>query len=295
LAPARIAAAERGVIVLPAFFERQFEWAAHDRPGIEERKSKERFSAKGRRSVILTELLARSAHRGAASLGDLLQVPDLCVDTMDLPQNEWPILTDLVRYEEIGIALALTFFNEVPLAVLKMRSWHLLLHQCEGLLCSHVAMVAVRLEPRPATRDAFINVARRFWQSNFCWFEMSGVPNDHPDLRYRRRWFAEYRAQIGPLGLRCDRSYHHLREAVYPAYATQEALDDAAINPPNLATLTGGWPKNRQSSAHWPLTATSGFTQPRLKVEVAMDRSLLRWFVILALWPRRRVSQGTRR
>lgn len=167
---------------------------------------------------------------------------------MDLPQNEWPILTDLARYEEIDIALVLAFFNEVPLAVLKTKSWHLLLHQCEGLLCSHVTMVAVRLEPRPDTRDAFINVARRFWKSDFCWFEMRGVPDNHPDLRYpdlryRRRWFAEYRAQIGPLGLRCDRSRRHLREAVYPADATQEALDNAAINPPNLATLTCGRPE----------------------------------------------------
>jgi hypothetical protein len=201
---------------------------------------KERFSAKGRRSPMLAALLARNAHRGTVSLDDLLQVPDLCVDTMNLPQNEWPILTDLARYEEIDIALVLAFFNEVPMAVLKMRSWHLLLHQCEGLLCGHVAMVAVRLEPRPDTRDTFINVARRFWESNFCWFEMSGVPDDHPDIRYRRRRFAEYRALIGPLGLRCDRSYHHLREAVYPADATQEALDNAAINPPDLAMLTGG-------------------------------------------------------
>jgi hypothetical protein len=176
--------------------------------------------------VALAKLVENAERRsGLISIRDLIYVPGLLKATSSLPTPEWPNFRDTVPPEPIEVASVLAFFEAVPVEVLKSPNWHLLEHQCAGVSCLQESMVAIRLEPRPDLRTAFIEIAKRHWGSSLG----RGPP--------RLSELVDYRASLLDLGLDCDTSYTRLREGVYPIDSSKEALRRVAVDPPEVAML----------------------------------------------------------
>jgi hypothetical protein len=178
----------------------------------------------------LSALIERHQDR-AVPVHELLAVPHLLTRTWDLPKPEWPDLSSNVGSQDLDVAFVLAFLRYVPIEVLRRKDWLLLEHQCAGHECQQPIMVALRLEPNPDVHAAFIEIARGYWGSNLGW----GGPPPLAEL-------TRYREVLLPLGLDCNRTYADLREGLYPVDATQEALERAARNPPDLKALTGNRP-----------------------------------------------------
>ncbi len=96
------------------------------------------------------------------------------------------------------------------------RAWVALEHQCSGYLCHQLTLIGTVIEPKPAIKTAFRDIAR----ANF--FAFGGYfdgPDSDPETT------AQYVKTIQGLGLSCGpEAMNELCESVYPVDATPEAL-----------------------------------------------------------------------
>ena len=152
----------------------------------------------------LLEELAESAKR-----------PNLIRDGALKTVFTWDYFDELSDRVDHGIIAMLAFTNLVPVLPVT-RNWMAFQHQAGGYACRKTTFIGTVLEPRPAIKSAFLEIARaNFYACGGC-FE--GAETD-PKLT------ESYMAIIQALGLSCgERARAELCESIYPVDATGSAL-----------------------------------------------------------------------
>lgn len=92
------------------------------------------------------------------------------------------------------------------------RHWLAVDHQCAGLACEHVTMIATVLPIRPEAAEGLFRLERRWYDSQVGAF---GLALDTVEA---------YRDDLARLGLDCNSTFADLREALYPIDPTPEHL-----------------------------------------------------------------------
>lgn len=114
--------------------------------------------------------------------------------------------------------------------------WQGLQHQCAGVYCNQLRMIATRLRPRPAIAPHLNAIVRENYDGEAGFFHQNHLRASH---------IVSYVATLERLGLTCETSWSNLNEAAYPIDATQENLDLITEGAPPLSEIAD-W------SAHEP-------------------------------------------
>jgi len=137
-----------------------------------------------------------------------------------------------------GIVALLAFTRFVP--ILKSgREWVALEHQCGGLFCQQLNVVATPLRMRPEVFPGLLRIARKGagLHGGYFW-SMNVLASD----------IANYVRDLAELGLDCECTWPLLTEAVYPIDATAENLKTIAADLPDLSCAIEGELPHRYDS-----------------------------------------------
>lgn len=163
----------------------------------------------------------------------------------DLPKNfftstdeafrsDWPDLEEWFKRgktakDVLEVVLVLAFTKTVPV-LSPGREWLALQHQCGGINCEQLRMVATRLTPRPSIYAALRDIAR----------EGYGISHfNRSDVLASR--IANYVEALKRIGVDCECTYRELTESVYPIDAIDENLARVAEDAPNLSDLAADY------------------------------------------------------
>lgn len=125
------------------------------------------------------------------------------------------------------IVVVFAFTQSVP--VLKSgREWFALNHQCGGIYCEHLHMIATRLKPHPAIYPLARKIAQEGWAADDGRF-------NHTDLLASRiGWYLNALTEIG---VDCECTWRYLTEGLYPIDATDDNLSLLCEDAPELHEL----------------------------------------------------------
>lgn len=160
-----------------------------------------------------------------ASLTEAMKRPALWRDGSLKPAHTWEYFEALSDRADLDVVALLAFTELVP--VLPMtRRWMAFQHQAGGHACAQVALIGTVLDPKPAIKSAFTDIARKNYHACGGWFEGPEIDEETTQ---------GYLADLMKCGLGCgEGARSELRESLYPVDATPEAL---AICFENVADL----------------------------------------------------------
>ena len=164
-----------------------------------------------------------------AELHEAAKQPNLMRDGALKTIFTWDYFEELSDREDHGVVAMLAFTNLVPVLPIT-RDWMAFQHQAAGYACRQSTFIGTVLEPRPAIKSAFLEIAR----ANFCacggWFEEAETD---PELT------ESYIATIHALGLVCgEQARAELCESIYPVDATASSLGVCSEDVGDLIHLT---------------------------------------------------------
>jgi len=140
-------------------------------------------------------------------------------------KNNTPVSGQDEGFERIVPVLA--FVSSAP-KLSNDRQWLALEHQCGGLVCMQVAMIATVLTPNGSIKEKLDDIGRQFYAAQHGRL----APGD-----VRASSLSAYLAAIGKIGLICEYNRPRLAEGLYPIDCTQENLDKIASDALRLRTL----------------------------------------------------------
>ena len=122
---------------------------------------------------------------------------------------------ELSDHADHDVVAMLAFTDVVPVLPIT-RSWIAFGHQSAGYLCRTVTVIGTVIEPKPAIKSAFRQIARSNYYALGGRFE---GPETDPAITER------YMADIESLGLSCsDQARPELCESIYPVDATRASM-----------------------------------------------------------------------
>jgi hypothetical protein len=144
-------------------------------------------------------------------------------------ESEWPQRDPNAPWTEPDHEIVIVFAFTEWVPVLKSgREWFALDHQCGGLLCEHLHMIATRLQPRPAIYPLARQIAQEGWGADNGRFDSFDL------LASRIAW---YLTALKRIGVDCECTWRLLTEGVYPIDATDANLHRLVEDPPELSDL----------------------------------------------------------
>ena len=150
-----------------------------------------------------------------AELHESAKRPNLMRDGALKTIFTWDYFEELSDRVDHGIVAMLAFTNLVPVLPIT-RSWMAFQHQAAGHACRQTTFIGTVVEPKPAIRSAFLEVARSNFYACGGWFEDADTD---PKLT------ENYMATIHALGLSCgEQARAELCESIYPVDATESSM-----------------------------------------------------------------------
>ena len=141
----------------------------------------------------------------------------------------WDYFDELSDRADHGVVAMLAFTNLVPVLPVT-RDWMAFQHQGAGYACRQVTFIGTVIEPKPAIKSAFIEIARSNYYACGGWFEGSKTDPATTD---------KYMADVQKLGLSCsDPARSELCESVYPIDATPSSMRTCCDEIGDLLYLT---------------------------------------------------------
>lgn len=198
--------------------------------------------------MILTEAELAS-YRDGSGLAHFLPLPELhLADNEMLPpyarrtllpntlltpthkifKSDWHTPVDKgVPRETLQAIPVLALMRFVPILNPRLQ-WQGLQHQCAGVYCHQMRMIATRLRPRPVIAPHLNAIVRENYDGEAGVFHQNHLRASH---------IVWYVATLERLGLTCEISWRNLNEAAYPIDATQENLNLITEDAPPLSEI----------------------------------------------------------
>lgn len=164
-----------------------------------------------------------------AELRDSAKRPNLMRDGQLKTVSTWQYFEELSDRAANGIVAVLAFTTLVPVLPVT-RNWIAFQHQCAGYTLRKKTFIGTALEPKPAIKSAFLEIARANYFACGGWFE---GPETDPKLT------EAYLAAVHALRLTCcSEARAELCDSVYPVDATPGSMDICFEYVGDLAYLT---------------------------------------------------------
>ncbi|UWR61875.1 hypothetical protein [Phaeobacter inhibens] len=150
-----------------------------------------------------------------AELHESARRPNLMRDGTLKTVFTWDYFEELSDRVDHGIVAMLAFTNLVPVLPIT-RTWMAFQHQAAGHACRQTTFIGTVIEPKPAIKSAFLEVARSNYYACRGWFEDADT---NPKLT------ESYMATIHALGLSCgEQARAELCESIYPVDVTETSM-----------------------------------------------------------------------
>ncbi|MEM7076844.1 MAG: hypothetical protein AAF484_17290 [Pseudomonadota bacterium] len=151
-----------------------------------------------------------------AELTESAKRPTLMRDGALKTVYTWDYFEELSDHVEHSIVAMLAFTNLVPVLPVT-RNWMAFQHQGAGHACRQTTFIGTVIEPKPAIKSAFLEIARNNFYACGGWFE--GSETD-PKLT------KNYLATIQALDLSCgNQALAEFCESIYPIDATPTSMN----------------------------------------------------------------------
>lgn len=164
-----------------------------------------------------------------AELIETAKRPNLMRDGSLKTVFTWDYFEELSALADHGVVAMLAFTNLVPVLPIT-RNWMAFQHQGAGYACRQITFIGTVLEPKPAIKSAFFEIAR----ANYCacggWFE--GPETDATITE-------KYITTVQELGMACGvGARSELCESVYPVEANPVSMGICFDDVGDLTYLT---------------------------------------------------------
>lgn len=164
-----------------------------------------------------------------AELTESAKRPNLMRDGALKTVFTWDYFEELSDRMDHGVVAMLAFTNLVPVLPIT-RHWIAFQHQAAGYACRQTTLIGTVIEPKPAIKSAFLEVAR----SNF-----SACGGQFEDAETDPKLTESYIATIHALGLSFgEQSRAELCESIYPVDATPSSMGICFEDVGDLTYLT---------------------------------------------------------
>lgn len=156
-------------------------------------------------------------------------LPDkLLTPTHKVFSSDWHTPKDIGTPQKTLQAIPVLAFRQFVPILNPALQWQGLIHQCAGLYCYQMRMIATRLRPQPAIAPHLNAIVREYYDADVGFLHQVNLRASH---------IVSYAAALGRLGLTCETSWSNLNEGAYPIDATQENLDLLAEDAPPLSEI----------------------------------------------------------
>ena len=150
-----------------------------------------------------------------AELHEAAKQPNLMRDGALKTIFTWDYFAELFNRVDHGVVAMLAFTDLVPVLPIT-RNWMAFQHQAAGYACRQTTFIGTVLEPRPAIKSAFLEIARANFRACAGWFEDAETDTELTE---------NYIDTIYALGLVCgEQARAELCESIYPEDTSVSSL-----------------------------------------------------------------------